>query len=349
MYEEYFRNHTFPLRRTRPTNSSIEDEDLYEYNKYKPIFVPVLSHQFHVSNLEIVKSYFSTKGNNRDNAFSGQPKKYGGIIFTSQRAVEAFGHILAHGDIPGLCSCCRFNGLFNKTDGLIIVEIATSTSQDLVLYSVGPATTRTLTPIRDKYLPFATIYGDQAGNGEILAHFILEHYNERYHLPAGAHKPALLFLVGEQRRDIIPKTLMNEELLDEGQRITVDELVVYETSEMKVFEAAFREAVEAGEKSLLEQEATQQQIMWAVIFSPTGCDAVLRTLDIISPLQDRDQTNPINPGGKRKNCLIATIGPTTRDYLLKNYGFEPDVVARKPSPEGVGEAIREYLVNKEEE
>ena len=36
---------------------------------------------------------------------------------------------------------------------------------------------------------------------------------------------------------------------------------------------------------------------------------------------------------------IATIGPTTRDFLKEEYDFEPDVTSPKPSPEGLSEGI----------
>lgn len=212
----------------------------------------------------------------------------------------------------------------------------TSTSKDLILYTVGPATTRTLTPLRDKFLPFATIYGDEAGTGENLAHLILKHYNKLYQSAAedSSQKPGLLFLVGEQRRDIIPRTLMSN-TLDANQRIKVDELVVYETTQMEGFEPAFQDVVRKGEE-LLKDERTP---LWTVVFSPTGCDAVLRTLEI---LDENDKPRDID-SSKRK-CRVITIGPTTRDYLISKYGFEPDVVARRPTPEGIGEGIKEYLL-----
>lgn len=215
-------------------------------------------------------------------------------------------------------------------------ETLNSTSKDLVLYTVGPATTRTLTPLRDKYLPFATIYGDEAGNGENLAHLILKHYNELYPSTAedSSPKPGLLFLVGEQRRDIIPRTLMSE-TLDESLRINVDELVVYETTQMEGFETAFQDVVRKGERLWKDERMP----LWTVIFSPTGCAAVLRTLDI---LDENGRFNGID-SSMRKSRII-TIGPTTKDYLITNYGFEPDVVARKPTPEGIGEGIKEYLL-----
>jgi uroporphyrinogen-III synthase len=95
------------------TNETNKTND-YEYIKYDPIFVPVFSHSFHAQNSEIVKSYFMPTTTENDyidengaslrNALTGQGKKYGGLIFTSQRAVEALGHILEHGGIPGTSS-----------------------------------------------------------------------------------------------------------------------------------------------------------------------------------------------------------------------------------------------------
>lgn len=210
-----------------------------------------------------------------------------------------------------------------------------------MLYTVGPATTRILTPLRDRFLPHATIYGDEAGNGENLAHLILQHYNQRYaSLPSETSAPTpkragLLFLVGEQRRDILPKTLMSNDL-DDSQRINVDEVVVYETTQMEGFETAFRDAVR-----VVRTESAVP--FWTVIFSPTGSEAVLRSLNIL------DNHNRVKNDVENDNhrlCRIVTIGPTTRDYLITNYGFQPDVVARNPTPEGVGEGIQEFLLRK---
>jgi len=44
-----------------------------------------------------------------------------------------------------------------------------------------------------------------------------------------------------------------------------------------------------------------------------------------------------------KGTHIATIGPTTRDYLRTEFGYEPDVCAEKPSPEGIEEGIKMFM------
>ena len=160
---------------------------------------------------------------------------------------------------------------------------------------------------------------------------MLEHYGEWYH--DRNTKPPLLFLVGEQRRDIIPKTLMDHTLPDD-RRIQVDELVVYGTGVMESFEEDFT--------SLL-LETKDKTMRWVVVFSPTGCEAMLRSLGLLDPETGKAQASQ---NSTKRNTYIATIGPTTRDFLRSKFGFEPDVCASKPSPAGVEEGIRQYLKDK---
>ena len=46
-----------------------------------------------------------------------------------------------------------------------------------------------------------------------------------------------------------------------------------------------------------------------------------------------------------REILIATIGPTTRDYLVAEFGFTPDVCAPKPSAQGIAEGIHAFLAS----
>lgn len=170
-----------------------------------------------------------------------------------------------------------------------------------------------------------------------MAHYILDHYGKWYQdYPS---KPPLLFLVGEQRRDIIPKTLMDPHLPKE-KIIPIEELVVYGTGVMESFETDFTEVLKHSE---------DREVRWVVVFSPTGCEAMLRVLGMLDPETGRVKTGERGGGcgvrrGRRKT-YIATIGPTTRDYLRRTFGFEADVCAEKPSPEGVGKGIRKFMDN----
>ncbi|OQE43626.1 hypothetical protein PENCOP_c003G07767 [Penicillium coprophilum] len=277
------------------TKSSPHDgyEDFFSAQNYTPTFVPVLEHRFLKNNLTQVRDLFTT-GAFKNNAST--PRRYGGLIFTSQRAVEGFAQMIEDE------KHVNFN------------------TPNLILYTVGPATARTLTTLHKKHLPDATIHGADTGTGENLAHLILEHYDNLH----PTHKPSLLFLVGEVRRDIIPRTLMDD-ALPVGKRVGVEELVVYETGVMGSFEGDFADVV-----------GREEGDVWVVVFSPTGCEAMLRVLGL-GPFAGT------GTGAGRGRVFVATIGPTTRDHLREKFGFEAHVCAPKPSPEGVLEGIEAFM------
>jgi uroporphyrinogen-III synthase len=210
--------------------------------------------------------------------------------------------------------------------------------------------------------------------------------------------PPLLFLVGEKRRDIIPRTLTSPSLRPD-QRIPVDELVVYETGVMESFPSDLDTALRICESQTSTPtartndaiqiphsrqesplEAIAVSVIVIVIFSPSGCRDLLHRLDLLddegspppapqqhpptiplsslppppppSPLSEPgpQQTNPpqtINTrtsrSRKREQYIIATIGPTTYNYLHTEFAFEADVCAETPSPEGVGEGVLAFL------
>jgi uroporphyrinogen-III synthase len=276
------------------------------------------------------------------------------------------------------------------------------------------------------------ILGSHTGNGEALAHYILEHYqtlsqspqppqpkrttasiprsdnkDDEYgddngddvnhgdsnNKPKGELSP-LLFLVGDQRRDIIPKTLMSPSLPRE-QRVQVDELVVYETGVMASFaedldrairtcqgqatSATSRPSDEESSEPLqldgLDSRSRVSNVIVVVIFSPSGCRDTLQRLGLLdeksgkakakylsrpSPdhrdvsSESKTTTNQQADGNvspppppktttENQRFIIATIGPTTRDYMRKQFNFEADICAETPSPEGVGKGIMKYL------
>ncbi|CEJ93413.1 hypothetical protein VHEMI09003 [[Torrubiella] hemipterigena] len=264
-----------------------------------PQFVPVLLHKFNDKGMSVLGDLITNQmiGNE-------VKSKYGGMIFTSQRAVEAFAAALS--EMQDLKEVSAF--------------------QNIPFYSVGPATTKALAAIPQ--IPNIQIFGEHTGNGKDLAAFMLQHYNAWFETKPELKRP-LLFLVGEQRRDIIPKTLMDPSL-DSLLRIEVTEQVVYETTEMPTFAEDF-----AKERDL---DAYKKAISrWIVVFSPTGCDTVLRGLGMLDAASGK-----VIPGKREPGTYIATIGPTTRQHLLDSFDFEPDICAKTPSPEGIIEGIIEF-------
>jgi len=298
-----------------PTDSYESHISSLANGRYKPIFVPVLDHIFRDDALRTLRrsaerfAFASgSEASGLRKATNNQAKKYGGIVFTSQRAVDAFATVIAKLDPT------KLNALFDK---------------DMPLYVVGPATAN---GVRGLGLP-CEVVGEQTGNGEALSDFILAWHatlpREVTHLDG--RKLPLLFLVGEQRRDIIPKTLQDSELPPHEQ-IQVIEVIVYETGELATFEETFTHLVRTAKRQKVKEQCI-------VVFSPQGCEAMLSALGWLD-----EKTGILSVGlrdlmsGPMKTKIV-TIGPTTREFLLQEFEFEPDVVAETPSPEGVGEAI----------
>lgn len=288
--------------KSAPTDTYEELFTTLDDHRFAPVFVPVLEHRFKQDTLGEVRTHVTNRG------FVPLDKQglatYGALIFTSQRAVEAFTQIVDE---------------FRKNGKHDVDELLPDT---LPLYVVGPATARGLKAMKLR----CPILGQETGNGEALAAYMLEHYNDMY---PGPSKPPILFLVGDKRRDIIPKTLQAATLGD-GRRCKVDELIIYETGEMQSFRDEFSRLWRKNVEAACDRQ-------WVVVFSPTGCQAMLESLGLLDAT-----TRRTSPSSSRGNILIATIGPTTRDYLQDEFGFTPDMCADKPSPEGIADGIRAF-------
>ncbi|MCJ1357295.1 MAG: hypothetical protein MMC33_007291 [Icmadophila ericetorum] len=314
--------------------------------KFSPTFIPVLRHSFVRPALDTLRTLLL-------NQFTS----YSGLIFTSQRAVEAFAHVVENAVLEDM----------DEERERMRVKLR---ELKLPFYTVGPATSRSLEAIRDEHFPLCTVEGKETGNGAGLAAYILLRQGgqmpQEPSIRAGqadttdaliqdssgttATEPSptplpLLFLVGEQRRDIIPKILMSPSLAAE-QRIAIEEMIVYETSVMESFAIDFRRVLSENQVS---------ELIWIVVFSPTGCEAMLKVLGWLKDESSSEFSAYEGLAGPKKTIIrkedvnqrtrvyLATIGPTTRDYLREEFGCEVDVCAKKPSPEGVGRGVEGYM------
>lgn len=117
-YNFKHQNPTHPPILLLKTRSSPKDayEEYFSARGYNPAFVPVLEHRFREESLAYITglieggSFISDNNvhkeddNHNDREGGGDRKekkrraKYGGLIFTSQRAVEAFGAVLERMD-----------------------------------------------------------------------------------------------------------------------------------------------------------------------------------------------------------------------------------------------------------
>ena len=117
----------------------------------------------------------------------------------------------------------------------------------------------------------------------------------------------------------------------------VEEVEVYRTGVMGGFEGVFREEVDR-----LVGEGHERIVV--VVFSPSGCEAMLRVIGWRGGGGGGEEEDSATIEERnRGRFVVATIGPTTRDYLRENFGFEADVTARTPSPEGIWEGVLNFL------
>ena len=291
-------------------------------------FVPVLHHTYSAPVLAKVRTLLLSP--------SILGEQYGGLIFTSQRAVEAFGSVL--GTLTTERSPPDTDLGAVRSSGTEQASLISGLKAlALPLYTVGPATSRALSALQSTYLPGCSIHGQDIGNGENLAKFILSHYSnvsssQRHSVDKkNTTLLPLLFLVGETRRDIIPRTLS-------AHSIHVDEWPVYETTIQESFPTVFGAVLE---------ETKEARAVWVVVFSPAGCESMLRVLGMLD--EGTGRVRVVEKGGHwydGKTVDIASIGPTTRDYLSNEFGCEVDVCAERPSPEGLGEGIVEFMREK---
>src|ERR1700737_2536205 len=192
-----------------------------------------------------------------------------------------------------------------------MVEMQLALLRGITIYTVGPATALALTKLH-----FTTILGADTGNGGALANLIVqscrrEQSLERNNTEATEY-PSLpfLFLVGDKRRDIIPKRLGET-------NIPLEELTVYETT----VSAGFDEELDR-----VLDDKTEGDVEWIVFFSPSGAEIALKNLERMA-----------------RRIKIATIGPTTEEYLRKEWNLMPDMVAAKPEPISMVKGIIEHI------
>lgn len=269
---------------------------------FQPIFVPVLQHR-HI-NLDLLESVITSGRLEQDTEAGG----YGALIVTSQRAVEALGAVLDR--VKGLPTTpfvyrIEISNYLSHAENSTWEAKVTSLLANTIVYIVGPATASAITKLG---FTASNVLGAECGNGEVLSKFIVSSYNK-------PQKP-ILFLVGEIRRDIIPKTLI-------AASIGVEEMVIYETTVEESFREKFTQVVKETDGN--------GSMRWICVFSPSGADVAVDVL----------KEHWASANGS-KSC-IAAIGPTTERCLEDALDRKPEVTARKPSPEGLLEAIIGFM------
>ncbi|OBA19798.1 tetrapyrrole biosynthesis, uroporphyrinogen III synthase [Metschnikowia bicuspidata var. bicuspidata NRRL YB-4993] len=148
--------------------------------------------------------------------------------------------------------------------------------------------------------------GCESGNGSKLADLIL---GEKATVQVEKDdEQSIVFFTGTIRKDIIPVKLKQN-------GVKVQEVVIYKTEPKDSIVDNFLECCE-------------KDVDWVVFFSPQG------TEDIVSHMA----------GVLPQNVRVASIGPTTEEYLLMK-GITPHVVAPLPTAPALYDSITSWELN----
>ncbi|KAI5952860.1 HEM4 [Candida jiufengensis] len=156
-----------------------------------------------------------------------------------------------------------------------------------------------------KEIGFTNVRGGiDAGNGLKLSEIIINEISKSTNI---------VFFTGEIRKDIIPRKLI------ESGYLNFKEYVMYKTEEQpKIID------------NFIEQFSTSSN-GWIVFFSPQG------TSKIIEYLKIKEKEEKIF-----QNWKLASIGPTTEEYLIQEHGLVPKVIAKKPDAFNLVDGILKF-------
>ncbi|CAI2189759.1 2521_t:CDS:2 [Funneliformis geosporum] len=228
--------------KTIQTDSNIDvyEQKFNELGEYTILYLPVLEHS-----LVNINELTNILKNGIDN-------QYGGVIATSQRAVEglkvAWDQILSSGE---------------RIDVL-------EKWKKIPYFVVGKSTAKA---VREMF-EINSLGADESGNSESLADYIIEYFNSIRGKGPHNQRLKLLFLVGDKRREELPNKLSKS-------GISLKELRIYETKP----NSSFSTELDKISKFLVEKKKT---INWITFFSPSGVDNSLELLKV-NLLKDWDK------------------------------------------------------------
>ncbi|MCJ1464902.1 hypothetical protein MMC07_003517 [Pseudocyphellaria aurata] len=193
------------------------------------------------------------------------------------------------------------------------------------LYAVGPGTAAALrTEVIGGGMPECRVEGEEAGRGEGLVEIVA---GRRMEEKDGRN--AVLWLTGEKRREGL-----RAGLIEKG--IDVETCVVYGTTLSPQFSEHFRQALLET-----EPESGTAGVRWIIVFSAQGGREMLEGLEWL----EKGSGRVLEPQEGR-TTYVASIGPTTRDYLEGEFGLRVDVCAERPSPDGLREEMERIMMEK---
>lgn len=192
--------------------------------------------------------------------------------------------------------------MFDDCLSLISDETTLNKIFNKVAYTVGPATSEVL-----QNLGFKDIRGGvNAGNGLKLSELVKQEVTL---------DQRIVFFTGVIRKDIIPKALLTA-------NYNLIEKVIYKTELRLDIIDNFNKLWETIQDHIKDSNNTQ----WIMFFSPQGTELIVEHIKSIK---------------LPSNIKIASIGPTTEEYLNNN-NITSHVIAEKPHAKSLIKNILEF-------
>ncbi|ODV98380.1 hypothetical protein PACTADRAFT_185118 [Pachysolen tannophilus NRRL Y-2460] len=190
----------------------------------------------------------------------------------------------------------------------VLIECVGSLTNHIIKDLIFQKPAYTVGPTTSRFLANAGFIdirgGSDAGNGSILSDIIIKDDLDK--------NLKICFFTGEIRKDIIPKRLRME-------NFDLIERIIYKTEPMD-------DIIERFHKELDKVDQNNGNVNhWIVFYSPQGTENIVKYIG----------------NNFWENLKIASIGPTTEEYLIKN-GIVPSAVARKPDALSLFQSIKEF-------
>ena len=272
---------------------------------FEPVFAPVIGANYVMQSIIKLEEHIIGNKFEEETFNEGDPNAgYGGLIFTSALAAEAF-----------VFAATRSEESYQMIN-----------RRNMPMYCVGESTAQSLRSLEEQG---PDIVGQDSNKAEFLAYFIQGDYPQRCENRQWPTKAKLLFCAGEEHKKHIPN-ILDDPKIPEERRISVEVLPVYYTYKRPSFKAEFM--------NLMRDVVKRSSIQWVVFYSQKGCKEVLEILGRLD-FEGYDRGRALSRAG---STYIATIGTETRDELWNSCRCEPDVVGQGGA-KGVRPAIEEYM------
>jgi uroporphyrinogen-III synthase len=257
---------------------------------------------------------------------------FSGVVFTSQRAVDAWSSAAS--------------SIGNNNESSSDSSSSHRPWSPVPFFAVGPATAAALAsptlPSLCAPSPDNILGGESSGTGAALADFITSTMKTTVSSSSSSSSLPLLFIKGDKGGESIRQ-------LESESGLRVVSVETYATAPRLSFTADLSALLENnnnnghGNIDNIATKSSEDQLRWIVFFSPSGAKAALPTLRKRNnrAFQTHAHYHARSDADVDELIRFAAIGPTTRDYLERIEHVIVHAVASAPEPAALVRVLSE--------